>query len=130
AAHGNGLGDSSLIDLDCQLDPIYLNLETATPCGLIVNELILNVLDHAFTSSESGQVTLEFRDQGENGYLLVVQDNGRGLPQDFDPQTLNTLGWQLITLLTQQLDGQIAIVPTEGTRVELYFRELIYPARL
>lgn len=126
--HRNGDRQSS-ITLDCRLDPLYLNLETATPCGLIVNELVLNALTHGFGEGEGGQVTLELSRQGEKEYLLVVQDDGRGMPENFDPDTADTLGWQLITLLTQQLDGSIHIIHGGGTRVELRFTELDYPTR-
>jgi two-component sensor histidine kinase len=61
---------------------------------------------------------------------LSVEDNGVGFPTDFDPQNLESLGWQLITLLSEQLEGQIQILQNDTTRVMVTFPELNYRKRL
>lgn len=118
------------IHLDCELDPISLNIETAMPCGLIVNELLLNTFKHAFPEQRSGTVYLAFKSQPPDSYLLIVEDNGVGFPTDFDQTATDSLGWQLINLLTTQLDGAIQIKPANGSRIELTFCRQDYHRRI
>lgn len=129
-AHMSLKSSAPHIELDCQLDPVFVNLETATPCGLIANELILNAIHHAFTDNESGTIALRLKSHNTNEYLLTVEDNGRGMPADFTVEATTTMGWQLIHLLTQQLEADIQIFRDSGTRIELRFTELVYPLRL
>ncbi|MEB3226639.1 MAG: histidine kinase dimerization/phosphoacceptor domain -containing protein [Synechococcus sp.] len=124
------------IQLKTDFETILVNVETATPFGLIVNELILNVLEHAFppNHNQAGYLRLGLqRTQSpakKPAITLTVEDNGVGFPNNFDHQQTESLGWQLINLLTQQLDGQIQIVQKGVTRIILTFQELNYRRRI
>jgi len=108
---------------------ILMTIDTAIPCGLIVNELINNILKHAFPDGYIGKIELNLRRSGENVTLEVV-DNGIGIPDAFDPDKSDTLGMQLIDTLVKQLDGVIEIDRSNGTKFSIEFRELKYKERI
>lgn len=86
---------------------IYLDVNTAIPCGLLVNELVTNALQHAFPGDRAGEVVIELnRDHGGN-LLLCVRDDGIGLPEGADIQNPATLGFQLVLDLVRQIGGRI-----------------------
>ncbi|MFN9175045.1 MAG: histidine kinase dimerization/phosphoacceptor domain -containing protein [Synechocystis sp.] len=118
------------IQIQYNVEPIFLNIETAMPCGLIVNELLLNVFKHAFPDQRPGYVSLTLTEDRADHYSLIIQDNGIGFSLDFNPETTQTLGWQLIHLLTMQLDGKVTIKQTEVTTVELIFSKQKYHKRI
>jgi len=104
-----------------QAENIELSIDTAVPCGLLVNELITNSLKHAFPDgTDGGKVEVRFWAE-ENGYKMVVADNGVGLPPEFDMQQNSSLGIQLIKSLTRQLDGNVVISAKEGVSVTISF---------
>ena len=121
--------DRYLIHLHYYLCSMSLNVQTATPCGLIVNELILNALEHAFPDHQSGNLFLTLKQTTNGTIMLQVQDDGQGLPADFNFRETESLGWQLICLLTEQLEGDIQVNSENGTQVTLTFRELQYRER-
>ncbi|MBE9176271.1 PAS domain-containing protein, partial [Synechocystis salina LEGE 06155] len=108
---------------------VEMNIETVTPCGLIVNELISNALEHAFPGDRQGTITLSL--QETNGQLiLTVRDDGMGLPSELDYQATETMGWQLICLLAEQLEAELTVCQAAGTAVTLVFSELSYHRRI
>jgi PAS domain S-box-containing protein len=118
------------IQLHCDCAPIFVNIETASPCGLIVNELMTNILEHAFIQVCAGEVTVTLQ-QNEQGLLtLVVADDGVGFPSNLDYRQTESLGWQLICLLTDQLEGTVNLFSPPGTRVVITFSELAYRKRI
>ena len=108
---------------------ILVNVETATPCGLIVNELVANSLEHAFPNRENGTITLNLCLDKSEKITLIVKDNGIGFPDNFDWRTADSLGLQLVGLLTQQLEGELTINQNQGTEVIITFEELEYRTR-
>jgi PAS domain S-box-containing protein len=94
------------IELKLDIDDILLNVDTAIPCGLIINELVSNSLKYAFTS-----VTIE----------LIIADNGKGLPEGFNFQETESLGLQLVCNLTTQLQGEINQKSDTGTAYQIIF---------
>ncbi len=110
---------------------IHFGLETAVPCGLIINELVSNALQHAFPDGREGRVLINLKPGEESGtYELTVADNGigcHGLNGDTD---FETLGMQLIHDLTHQLDGTVGFEVREGTVCTVVFREPHYKPRL
>ncbi|MEB3289530.1 MAG: histidine kinase dimerization/phosphoacceptor domain -containing protein [Leptolyngbya sp.] len=118
------------IQLHCDCTSILVNIETASPCGLIVNELMTNVLEHAFPKDYSGHVTVTLQQDEQGLITLVVADDGVGFPDHFNYQETESLGWQLICLLTEQLEGNVSLVSPPGTRVVVTFSELAYRSRL
>ncbi len=111
------------------IEEIKLNIETAVPCGLIINELVSNVLKHAFPNGNSGKMWLSLHLK-DNQIELIVADNGLGLPADFNLDSSNSLGMQLVNSLVNQLDGSIEIERTKGTEFKIKFKELMYEKRI
>ena len=113
-------------------DDVVINIETAHPCGLIINELIVNSLEHAFPEKNhsQGMIGLALK-QDANGLIsLSVKDNGIGLPIGFDPEESESLGLQLVYTLVEQLDGELKLDSSDGTNFQITFRELQYEARV
>jgi PAS domain S-box-containing protein len=100
---------------------IFLSVETAVPCGLIINELLSNCLKHAFKKGQKGEVHVQIGLAGEHRVEFTVSDNGVGLPQGFDLEKMDTLGLQLVRTLVKQLDGTINIQSTTGSSFTVSF---------
>jgi PAS domain S-box-containing protein len=117
------------IQLQVLAEPISLNLETATPCGLIANELVSNTLKHAFPHGTGGTVSVECYQTGDREIHLSVKDNGIGFPQNLDFRKTNSMGFQVVCTLTEQLEGTIELSRQTGTAFYLNFNELNYSQR-
>ena len=100
---------------------IRLDIDRAIPCGLIVNELVSNAFKYAFRNGRRGILEISMR-KDEDGLLLVVSDDGPGLPPGVDVRNTPTLGLQLVHALVGQLDGELALYRERGTRFEIRFR--------
>jgi two-component sensor histidine kinase len=101
-------------------DDLSLSLDSAVPCGLILNELMSNCLKHAFPLGHSGTVHVGFHAAGDQ-LCLVVRDDGVGMPAEVDLERSSSLGWRLIRALVQQLGGFVQCHTAGGTVVELRF---------
>ncbi|MDP2815800.1 MAG: histidine kinase dimerization/phosphoacceptor domain -containing protein [Rectinemataceae bacterium] len=93
---------------------IFVDVNTAIPLGLVINELVSNSLQHAFPGGRKGRITIIIRDD-QKGLTLAYQDNGIGFSESFDWQTTDSVGFRLIRVLIDQLDGTIEQEPCEGT---------------
>lgn len=100
---------------------IFLDINKAIPCGLLISELISNALKHAFPGRENGEVFIKMRRDKKSGYTLVVKDSGVGFPEELDFREAKTLGLQLVTDLVAQLHGQIELQKKEGTEFTIRF---------
>lgn len=112
---------SSHITLRLKLEPIILNTQQAIPCGLIINELISNALKHAFPNQTEGLVEVYLSSDENQHYVLIVRDNGMGLPRQSEVAPVKALGLQLVKLLTAQLEGILEINSQIGTEFCLRF---------
>ncbi|MGH8057749.1 MAG: histidine kinase dimerization/phosphoacceptor domain -containing protein, partial [Candidatus Entotheonellia bacterium] len=112
------------ITLQLTAEEVFLNLDTAIPCGLILNELLSNSLKHAFPGGRPGEITITLCATPEGTYALMVRDTGVGLPKDVDIHRPESLGLQLVSMLTDQLDGTMELDSREGTTFRLTFTEL------
>jgi hypothetical protein len=121
--------DSKKINLHFDLDSTPINIETITPCGLIISELVSNVFKHAFPDDRIKHLWLSAKKKDDN-FSIVVKDNGIGLPLNFDIYHTESMGFQLICLLTQQLEGEIKLSQDEETIFTLTFSELSYCKRI
>jgi PAS domain S-box-containing protein len=119
---------SSDIRIDVDVEDIKLNIDTAIPMGLMVNEIVSNSTKYAFPN-KSGLVTLKLKYLDDN-YLLYVSDNGIGFSEDLITQESTTLGLKLIKTLAIQLEGELEIKSNNGTSFILKFKELEYNERL
>ncbi|MFB2837028.1 PAS domain S-box protein [Floridanema evergladense] len=113
---------ANFITLNLQVEHIELDIDTAIPCGLIINELVSNALKYAFVDREKGELLISFSCQEESQEItLVISDNGIGLPPDFDITEIESLGLQLVYNLTDQLDGNIEICSEQGAKFTITF---------
>ncbi|MCA9978333.1 MAG: GAF domain-containing protein, partial [Anaerolineales bacterium] len=93
------------VALNLHVDHIYLGINTAVPCGLLLNELISNALKHGFPERRQGFVSVNMRRQSAQQVQLQVQDDGVGFPEDIDFRCTASLGLRLVNTLVGQLDG-------------------------
>ncbi len=110
--------------------PVLVNIETAHPCGLIVNELIANALEHGFPNNRKGKIFVSLQKQKDCSIVLKIKDNGVGFPANLDFHHTESLGLQLVSTLIEQLEGEITLDRTEGTCFTISFSELDYCDRL
>jgi two-component sensor histidine kinase len=113
--------DRRRVELAIQIGDVQLDLDRAVPCGLIVNELVSNALKHAFPDDRAGRLCVELEPFGDKQLVLVVGDNGVGLPADLDYHRADSLGLQLVDDLTQQLNGNIMVNRDGGTTFTITF---------
>lgn len=120
--HSYGL-NNNLIDLKLEIDEVFLNLDESIPCGLIINELVSNALKYAFVNKNKGEIEIKVKNKGDKIYLSV-SDNGVGLPKDFNIENTQTLGLQLVSSLTEQLEAELkwSSKKDKGTKFELEFK--------
>lgn len=112
-----------------QAHDVFLGLDTAIPCGMIISELVSNALKHAFPpgwdkhrgDGNAGQILVEMRSQNHDLLVLQIRDNGVGLPPAVDPENPRSLGLRLVKLLTQQIRGKMEIDRTAGTAFKITF---------
>ncbi|MEH1814236.1 MAG: PAS domain S-box protein [Nostoc sp.] len=102
-------------------DGIFIGLDTAIPCSLIIHELVSNSLKYAFPKDSHGAINIEIKKIINNNLMLIVSDNGIGLPANFDFNKLASLGWELVDALTHQLAGSINITGSTGVECQLTF---------
>jgi two-component sensor histidine kinase len=104
---------------------IFLPVDQAIPCALVVNEILSNAYKHAFKGRKLG--TIEISALQENGQIrIMVRDDGIGIPDNFDISRTNSLGLKLIrTLVQSQLKGSLMFKSQNGTEVTLEFPVII-----
>ncbi len=115
--------DQQDIKITLDVDDSVLDIDTAIPLGLILNELITNCYKYAFKDRTEGEITIRFR-QHQKELVLGVQDNGVGLPDDFDLKKSHSLGMNLVRGLVRQINGKMDFVSgIEGTAFTIYCKK-------
>ena len=111
------------IDLIIQTDgDVYVDINKAIPCGLILNELISNALKHAFSGDRHGELQIIIRETKNTEIEIVVRDNGLGLPDDVDIDQPESVGLHLVNgLVKNQLDGKMEVRQDAGTEIRIKF---------
>jgi PAS domain S-box-containing protein len=109
------------VQTDLRIEDFSLDLNTAVPCGLILNELVTNALKHAFKGKSGGLVTIGFRMLKDNTCQLTVRDNGIGLPKEIDVGAAKSLGLVIVNQLVDQIDGRLEVTRKEGTMFQIKF---------
>jgi PAS domain S-box-containing protein len=110
------------ISIEYDIDGISLDIDSAIPCGLIINELVSNSLKHAFKDGNPGIIKVSMK-RSNGTYELIVSDNGSGLPEWVDYKNTASLGLQLVVTLTEQLKGKIELYKDKGTAFKISFKE-------
>src|SRR5215475_7857956 len=113
--------DPQRISVRLQVDTVVLDMDQAIPCGLILNELLSNAFKYAFPQNRTGEVHVELHADTAQKAALVVRDNGIGFPDEIDFRHTESLGLQLVAMLTEQLQGTIALERADGTTFTLTF---------
>jgi PAS domain S-box-containing protein len=122
-------GNLNHVTFAVDTDDIFLNIDTAIPCGLILNELVSNSLKHAFPDGKEGEIRIGLHSENDHRFTLTVKDDGVGLPKDLDFRNTESLGLQLVNTLVDQLEGSINLHNSEGTSFQISFGELKYKER-
>ena len=119
------------IALWIEVDDVSLELDSAIPCGLIINELISNALKHAFPENREGEVRVTLGSATEDEFKLTVSDNGAGMPEHIDFRNTESLGLHLVTILAEeQLHGKVELNRIEGTKYCIKFKKAREKARI
>jgi PAS domain S-box-containing protein len=122
--------DTNKIALKLEVEDVSLGLDTAIPCGLVINELVSNSIKYAFPEDRKGEIRITFRSINEDDLELTVSDDGIGIPEDLDIRNTKSLGLDLVTILAEdQLDGKIELDRTEGTKYYILLKRQMYKER-
>ena len=121
--------DPDRIITSVNIDNIFLGIDVAVPCGLILNELLTNSLKYAFPplynqvsgEGRDGKICIDFHSENDK-YFLTYSDNGVGLPENLDFQNTKTMGLNLINGLVKQINGTIELNRSEGTEFKIIFK--------
>lgn len=118
------------VELHFNMEDIYVLIDIAIPCGLILEELISNILAHAFPGDKSGSVKIDVYRKADH-VILSVTDNGVGLPKGFDTRTQGRVGLKTVFALAEhQLQAETSISNQEGVTFTMKFRDDLYTARV
>jgi PAS domain S-box-containing protein len=119
---------SGAVRLVLELNAVNVGMDQATPCGLLVNELLSNCLKHGFPDDRAGQVLVQLQPTDRAGWWrLWVQDDGIGLPADFEARRAQSLGLQLVSDLARQLGGTLDIGAGTGAAFAVEFPVQVFP---
>ncbi len=121
--------DKRNINLNIKARGIYLDIENAIPCGLIINEIISNSFKHAFPNYRMGKIDVEMVSPNAGTYRLTIRDDGIGFPGEIDFRDTKSLGMQLVVTLTEQLGGIITLNAEKGTEFIIEFTPAMYDKR-
>jgi PAS domain S-box-containing protein len=110
--------------LEMRIKGVKMGIETAMPCGLVINELATNSIKHAFPQG-NGIIKIELKTD-DDAHILIIEDDGIGLPENLDPQKSKKLGLMVVNTLVNQLNGEMEIDRTNGTKFIIKFSELPY----
>jgi len=114
------------IDLKTNAESIVLDLDTAIPLGLILNELITNSIKYSFAEVDEGEIEVTIkRLNNQNDYQLKVSDNGAGLPQSLEIEKLPSMGLKLVKSLSRQIHGSFETMVDAKAHFIVKFTETI-----
>ncbi|EMI72442.1 PAS domain S-box protein [Leptospira noguchii str. Cascata] len=120
----HSFGKEKKVEFKISSKPNFVSIETAIPLGLIVNELATNSLKYAFSNGKDGLISVHLRlDVLES--VLEVEDNGIGMPEEFDLDKSESLGLKLVEILARQLRGKFILLPSrkeKGTKFQVVFK--------
>ena len=112
---------AAAVRVEVDIGPLHLPIDRATPCGLIINELIVNSFKHGFPDGRAGTVRVAMTMLDEDTAELIVSDDGQGAAAGTDLLATGSLGMRLVSALTRQLRGELAITTPPGYMVRLRF---------
>jgi PAS domain S-box-containing protein len=110
------------VETKLHVDPVSLDLDTAIPVGLITNELVTNSLKYAFAGRSVGEISVRLTKSEAGDFLLMISDNGVGLPEKFNFEKATSLGLRLVRILSKQMRARLEISKGMGTQFRVYFK--------
>jgi PAS domain S-box-containing protein len=122
--------NSDRIRLSLDAEEVFLNINTAIPCGLIVNELISNSLKHAFPEGRAGKLGVSLQRVAGDGYVIQVCDDGIGFPAGLDFRQTESLGMQIVSTLANQIEASVELKRDGGTSFTIRFQEVSSKQRI
>ena len=120
---GSSSGEMGVVSVEFQLEEVTLGMDAAVSCGLIVNELVTNAIQHAFPVDQKGTIGIGLQTDRDTQITLTVWDDGRGIPPGMDFLRSESLGLKLVMSLVRQLRGKVEIDRNDGTRFEIFFSQ-------
>lgn len=111
------------VSLSLTGEPFVFTIDLALPMAMILSELVTNAYKHAFAEDVPGRIAVAFHRRGD-GVEMTVSDDGIGLPDDHDPETVSSFGWRLVTTLCDQIGAQMDVGDGPGTKVTVYLPEI------
>ncbi len=111
----------NIVRMNTQVQEIFLDINKAIPCGLIINELVSNSLKHAFPNNKKGEVCIKLSTDTSKKTKLIVSDTGIGLAKGIDYHEPETLGLQLVNDLVKQIEGTVRLERSKGTAFHISF---------
>jgi PAS domain S-box-containing protein len=118
--------DQAAVTLSTEIDDVSIHIDTATPCGLIINELISNALKHAFPAGRHGHVEVGLTSTDDGEFQLTVRDDGVGLPAGFEWEKAASFGLRLVMDLSKQINGSVEIDTSHGTVFAIRFMDIVH----
>jgi PAS domain S-box-containing protein len=112
--------DNAKVTIDQQIADFQLDQKRLSPLGIIINELLTNIMKHAFINRDSGLIKISLTHIDKHA-MLTIQDDGNGLPPGFDLNESKGFGLMLVKMLSQQLGGRFTIKKQKGTRCTVTF---------
>jgi two-component system, sensor histidine kinase PdtaS len=117
-------GGEKNIEVEVSAQNIQFDIDTAIPLGLIVNELVSNAYKYAFANKESGHIKIGIKPINDVDFELHVDDDGNGLPEDFNPVKNKSLGLKLVKILSKQLRGKFSSKSNNGANFTVFFKDI------
>ncbi|MEP6673639.1 MAG: sensor histidine kinase [Ferruginibacter sp.] len=113
------------INTDLKVPHTLLDIDTAVPLGLIMNELLTNSFKYAFSENKEGWIRIKMNFIADGNYILYYSDNGPGMPADFDLKKSRSLGLRLIYRLSNQIGGRAEYTSEEGCMFVIRFKNAL-----
>lgn len=115
------LSENSNVQLIMDVEDLKIDIGTAINVGLILNELLTNSIKYAFPNGEKGNIFIDFH-QTDNHYVMIVADDGVGLPKDLDLENCDSLGLSLVRNIVGQIEGDLIVKQDFGTEITICFQ--------
>jgi len=111
------------VDISLDAEEVKIGAEKAMLCGLVLNELLINIYKHAFPDLKTGKIKIGLKNETEDTVSLTVSDNGVGLPDDFDLENANSIGTWVVNVFLKKLKATVEIEAEKGTRFSISFKK-------
>lgn len=110
-----------VIQFNLQVAPVELDIAHSIPLGLLLNEAVTNAIKYAFPGNRAGIITITLKRNRDHELVLLIKDNGVGLPANFNQDNVSSMGMRLMHGLTGDMDGRLSIHSNGGTEIQVAF---------